>query len=300
MENYSIQNIISYRKLDWNISEEFLYLTDIPEVFEPFTLKPNYFSYGLIKSGSISIEVDGNKFLIDSRSLLVYRPDQTLKILDVAPETKGAFVLFTKKFIDYLFESFFSIAPHSFLRSQFGSHITLSKADHAKMSSLFSKTIRFLDTSEATTDRWTYSAKSILLVLINETDFVLEKYKPSGHELFRREAEISNEFKKMVSLNYITERNVDFYAGKLSISRNYLHKIIRSHFNQTPVEIINNAVLSDCKSRLSYSESNIGQIAEAMGFGTIQSFSKYFKKHTGKSPSFFRNKISLAQQSTKG
>ncbi|SDG19571.1 helix-turn-helix domain-containing protein [Epilithonimonas hungarica] len=300
MNNYSIKNIITYRQLDWNISEDFLYLTDIPEIFEPFTMKPDYFSYGLIKSGSMLIEIDSNKFHIDSRSLLVYRPDQTLKILDLAPGTKGAFVLFTRKFIDYLFESFFSIAPHSFLKSQFGSHIVLSKADHNKMVSLFGKTIDFLDASATKTDRWTYSAKSILLALINETDFVLEKYKPNMYELSHREAELSNQFKKLVGLNYISERNIDFYAGKLNISRNYLHKLIRNQCNQTPVEIINSAVLSESKSLLSYSEHTISEIAEAMGFESIQSFSKYFKRHTAISPSLFRKKILPTQKSTKG
>lgn len=115
MDSYSIKNIISYRKLDWNISEEFLYLTDIPEVFEPFTLKPDYYSYGLIKTGSMLVEVDNNALYIDANSLLVYRPNQTLKILDIASGTTGAFVLFTRKFVDYLFESFFQLLHIRFL-----------------------------------------------------------------------------------------------------------------------------------------------------------------------------------------
>ncbi|MGJ1501267.1 MULTISPECIES: helix-turn-helix domain-containing protein [Bacteroidota] len=235
------------------------------------------------------VEVDNNALYIDANSLLVYRPNQTLKILDIASGTTGAFVLFTRKFVDYLFESFFSIAPHSFLRSQFGSHITLSRTDHNKISSLFSQTIRFLDNSETKTERWTYSAKCILLALINETDFVLNKYKLDKYDTNRREIEISNSFKNFVAQNYINERNIDFYAKNLNISSNYLHKVIKRRYGQTPIEIINNALLSECKSRLSYSDSSIGEIADDMGFESIQSFSKYFKKHTGTSPSLYRN-----------
>ncbi|MGF7043023.1 helix-turn-helix domain-containing protein [Mucilaginibacter lappiensis] len=295
MNSYSIKNIITFRKLDWDISEDFLYTTDISEVFEPFIMKPDYYSYGLLDSGGMQIEIDNNKFHINSSSLLVYRPDQTLKILEIAPETKGAFVLFTRKFVDSLSESFLSIVPHSFLRSQFGSHITLSDSDHAKMSSLFGKTIEFLDASETKTDRWMYSAKNILLALINESDFLLDKYKPVVYESTAREVQINNEFKKLVVLNYANQRGLEFYAEKLNVSRNYLHKIIKKLCNQTPFEIINNKVLSECKALLSYSDNTIGEIAEMMAFGSIQSFSKYFKKQTGKSPSLFRITISSVQ-----
>ena len=298
MDYYSIKNIINYRQLDWGVSEEFLYLTDIPEVFEPFLMKPDYFSYGLINSGSMLIEVDHESFRISPQSLLVYRPNQTLKILEIEPGTKGAFVLFTKKFIDYLFESFFSIAPHSFLQNRFGSHIIMSQSDYTKMDVLFSKTIDFLNASEADTDRWVYSAKSILLALINESDFVLEKYKPTDkNENDHREEEIGREFKRLIAMNYLSDRHVEFYSAKLNITSNYLHKIIKSRYDQTPFDLINNALLSECKSRLSYSEASIGEIADELNFGSIQSFSKYFKKHTGQSPSLFR-KDQFSQKST--
>lgn len=286
---YTIRNIINFRKIDWSISDDFLYLTDVPEIFEPFEMKPHYFAYGIINSGSITIEVDYQKFLIDERSLLIYRPEQNVKVIKIEPGTKGMFVLFTKKFMDYLFESFFSIAPNSFLKNKFGSQVVLSQEDHAKMNTLFTRTLDFLVASEADNERWIYSAKSILLALINESDFLVNRYIENKNIIHQpREEEIGYNFKKLVSKHYLNFRNIEFYAQELNITTNYLHKIVKSQFYQTPAEIINMALLSECKMRLSNPNVSIGQIADDLQFNNIQSFSRYFKKQTGNTPTSFR------------
>lgn len=286
---YTIRNIINYRKLDWSISDDFLYLTDVPEIFEPFEMKPHYFAYGIINSGSITIEVDYQKFLIDERSLLIYRPEQNVKVIKIESGTKGMFVLFTKKFMDYLFESFFSIAPNSFLKNKFGSQVVLSPEDHSKMNTLFARTLDFLIASEADNERWIYSAKSILLALINESDFLVNRYIENRNTIHQpREEEIGYSFKKLVSKHYLTFRNIEFYAQELNITTNYLHKIVKSQFDQTPAEIINMALLSECKVRLSDPNESISQIADHLQFTNLQSFSRYFKKQTGSTPTSFR------------
>jgi len=289
IKQYTIRNIINYRKLDWSISDDFLYLTDVPEIFEPFEMKPHYFAYGIINSGSITIEVDYQKFLIDERSLLIYRPEQNVKVIKIEAGTKGMFVLFTKKFMDYLFESFFSIAPNSFLKNKFGSQVVLSQEDHAKMNTLFTRTLDFLVASEADNERWIYSAKSILLALINESDFLVNRYIENKNIIHQpREEEIGYNFKKLVSKYYLNFRNIEFYAQELNITTNYLHKIVKSQFYQTPAEIINAALLSECKVRLSDPNASIGQIADDLQFNNIQSFSRYFKKQNGNTPTSFR------------
>ncbi|WP_307293914.1 helix-turn-helix domain-containing protein [Pedobacter agri] len=294
VKEYTIRNIINYRKLDWSISDDFLYLTDVPEIFEPFEMKPHYFAYGIINSGSIMIEVDYQNFLVDKRSLLIYRPEQNVKVITIEAGTKGMFVLFTKKFMDYLFESFFSIAPNSFLKNKFGSQVVLTEEDHSKMNTLFTRTLDFLIVSEADNERWIYSAKSILLALINESDFLVNRYIENRNSIHHpREEQIGYDFKKLVSKHYLTFRNIEFYAQELNITTNYLHKIVKSQFHQTPSEIINMALLSECKVRLSDPRDSISQIADHLEFTNIQSFSRYFKKQTGETPTSFRRHHNL-------
>ncbi|MET0573038.1 MAG: helix-turn-helix transcriptional regulator [Pedobacter agri] len=294
IKEYTIRNIINYRKLDWSISDDFLYLTDVPEIFEPFEMKPHYFAYGIINSGSIMIEVDYQNFLVDKRSLLIYRPEQNVKVITIEAGTKGMFVLFTKKFMDYLFESFFSIAPNSFLKNKFGSQVVLTEEDHSKMNTLFTRTLDFLIVSEADNERWIYSAKSILLALINESDFLVNRYIENRNSIHQpREEQIGYDFKKLVSKHYLTFRNIEFYAQELNITTNYLHKIVKSQFHQTPSEIINMALLSECKVRLSDPRDSISQIADHLEFTNIQSFSRYFKKQTGETPTSFRRHHNL-------
>lgn len=288
MDNYSIKNIINFRKIDWDHSEDFFYLSDIPNQFEPFTIKPDYFSYGILTDGSMQVEVDNYPFNINKESFLFYRPNQTLKILGIAPHTKGAFILFTKKFIDYIDENIFSTFNQSFLNHPFNTHIVLSAFDHHNLSRFFSKIFDLL--TNIYKERWEYSAKNLLSTLLNETDLILRKYLPGmDPQVNHRDAALIDNFKNLVAAHAATDRSIDFYAEKLYISTSYLHKMVKKQLNQTPAHVINSVLTNTAKSMLLHSGYNIGEIAEKLSFCDIYSFSKYFKKQTGLSPSAYRN-----------
>lgn len=56
----------------------------------------------------------------------------------------------------------------------------------------------------------------------------------------------------------------------------------------TPSAFINTILFKEAKLLLSHHDCNIGEIAGKLSFSDIHSFSKYFKKQTGMSPSRFR------------
>lgn len=292
MQPYSIKNIITYRKIDWKYSEDFLFLTNIPDSFEPFILTPDYFSYGIINKGQLIVELDGELMQIDNKnkSFFVYRPHQNLKIIEVSPGTQGAFVLFNKKFIQTLDDHYLSITERTFLESRFGTYYTLKAKDYKRLKSLFSKIFDLL--SFIAPDLWDETAKYLMLVLISETDLVLSNYKPSAQLLiFSRSQKLLESFIKLVNENYLTEQNLYFYAQQLNISVNYLHKIVHNSLNTTPGTLIQNMILNYSILLLKNTEHNISEIAEKLSFNDVYSFSKFFKKKMFLSPTKYRKQI---------
>ena len=83
--------------------------------------------------------------------------------------------------------------------------------------------------------------------------------------------------------------DVAFYAEKLHVSVGHLHHTIKKVLNTTPVNILHKAILQESKQLLAFSNKNISEIADILQFGSVHSFSKFFKKHTGISPSHYVN-----------
>ena len=96
------------------------------------------------------------------------------------------------------------------------------------------------------------------------------------------------EFTKQLLLHYRQERSVKFYADQLHITPKYLSALIKDISGRTAAEWIDSYVIIEAKNLLKFSNMNIQEIAYSLNFDTQSFFGKYFKQHTGYSPSQFK------------
>lgn len=89
--------------------------------------------------------------------------------------------------------------------------------------------------------------------------------------------------------DYCTEeREVSFYADKLCISARYLSDVVRRTTHQSVKELVDKIVALGIKVLLQSTALPIQEIAYKMHFPDQSYLGRYFKKHTGISPSAFR------------
>lgn len=81
------------------------------------------------------------------------------------------------------------------------------------------------------------------------------------------------------------------YANRLSVHVNHLNKVVRETTGKTTSEMIAERVIKECTQYLLHSNLSISEIAYNLGFETISYFSKFYRKHTGKSPSEIRTQV---------
>lgn len=289
---YSIDNIINYRDLKWNHTRDFFFMTKISTSFESFFITPSYYSYGIITSGKLIIELDGKHLQIDNtnKSFFVCRPDLNFKIIEISDDTEGFFVLFNKDFIRTLDDNYLSITQKTFLENHFGNYYTLVSKDYERLKQLFSKIFDLL--SFLADDSWSHTAKNLILVLISETDFIISKYKSlSNHVMINKSQEILEKFIQLVSENFLTEQNLIFYTQKLNISSNYLYKIVNNQLKTNPSGIIQKAVLDYSLTLLKNTNLSISEISDKLSFNDVYTFSKFFKKKMIVSPKKYRQQF---------
>ena len=97
------------------------------------------------------------------------------------------------------------------------------------------------------------------------------------------------QFIKLVSENYTRQRQVLFYADHLCMSPKYLSKLVKDVSGKSAPEWIDSYVLLEAKHLLKYSNMSIKEIVFRLNFSNQTVFYKYFKAHTGMTPTDYRN-----------
>jgi AraC-like DNA-binding protein len=118
------------------------------------------------------------------------------------------------------------------------------------------------------------------------------------HFKLTREQELFYQFMSLVMTHSCEQRKFQFYADKLHINSRYLYAAIKKaissneeNASQSPKNLIDQYTIQKIKIILRSTTLTISQILESMDFPNPSHFSRYFKKHTGMSPSEYRKKI---------
>ncbi|MBL3655087.1 MULTISPECIES: helix-turn-helix domain-containing protein [Fulvivirga] len=99
------------------------------------------------------------------------------------------------------------------------------------------------------------------------------------------------EFMLLLEMNYLEQRNIDFYADKLGISAKRLNQVLKDKLNKTGTNLIHERVVLEAKRQIIHSENTIKEIAFNLGFNDRSYFSRFFKQHTAKTPQEFQEEV---------
>jgi AraC-like DNA-binding protein len=85
-----------------------------------------------------------------------------------------------------------------------------------------------------------------------------------------------------------SQRGVGFYAEKLCLTPKYLSKLIKQVSGRSAPDWIDSFVILEAKNLLKYSDVTIKEIVYHLHFPNQSVFYKFFKTHTGMTPSEYR------------
>ena len=103
-----------------------------------------------------------------------------------------------------------------------------------------------------------------------------------------RKEEIMAKFILAVSEHFREERQVAYYAHKLFITPKHLSSVVKELSGRTAGDWIENYVVMEAKVLLKTTDRTIQEIAVYLNFANQSFFGKYFKHHTGMSPTAYR------------
>lgn len=127
-------------------------------------------------------------------------------------------------------------------------------------------------------------------IMLNISDKVRRNYIGSQREEDNRKAELLHRFADLVTIHFVRHRDVAFYADELCISKSYLATVTRSMIGKTPKQLIDNRIIQEIKIMLTLSNASLQEIVDHLNFPDQSYLGRFFKHHTGVSPSEYRRK----------
>jgi AraC-like DNA-binding protein len=124
-------------------------------------------------------------------------------------------------------------------------------------------------------------------LIIDITKLARSTYVPDPR-LQGEKLDIFRQFNLLVEANFHTEHSVNFYAQQLNKSPKTLSNLFPQLNQKTPVQIIQNRIITEARRLLSYTDKTVKQITYELGFEDPAYFSNFFKRHTSLSPADFR------------
>lgn len=96
------------------------------------------------------------------------------------------------------------------------------------------------------------------------------------------------QFLELMEINFLNETNAEYYANQLGISTKRINQVLQEKLNLTAKQVIQQRQITEAKRKLIRSEITTKELAFDLGFESISSFSRFFKKNVGVSPTAFK------------
>lgn len=97
-----------------------------------------------------------------------------------------------------------------------------------------------------------------------------------------------NRFYRLLVENCYSQHDVKFYADKLCITPYYLSKITFKTLGISPKELIDRQIVMEMKRLLVSTDLSAKEIADRFHFDSTSYMGRYFRRHTGMTPTEFR------------
>ncbi len=107
-------------------------------------------------------------------------------------------------------------------------------------------------------------------------------------DLDTKQNDLVRNFNFLVEAHFRSKHTVAEYADLLYKSPKTISNVFKKLGARSPLQFIQDRIMLEARRQLWYTEKDISEIAFELGFSDIQTFSRFFRKQEGKSPSNYR------------
>ena len=275
-----VENIFGKYPVESKIGYDFMFLNDTKFLNNDYKdLQTDYYIDIFIQEGSLSCELNSENYYISAPAVLFIPKEKSFNILDYSKDVLVNIFIIRNRLREGLLNEFVK---------------DMSVSNKMKLNPIL-----FVNKEDVSPFiHYVCGVKRIVFDTLNP--FRLEAVKHYIESFYYQyfykiypfsksnNFGIVNSFLELVERNFVKEKSVSFYANSLGVSRGYLDFIVKKELETTTKGVIETKIIQECKHLLKNTNESIGNIAKKLGFSSIESFSRFFTRVVGESPSKFK------------
>jgi AraC-like DNA-binding protein len=254
---------------------------------ETINRKCDFFQVYFSKKYDAEIQIDDKVFVLGDQPIVSFLcPMQTLSvsIKNFGQFSNGYMLLFNPQFLQEGLSDFFLQKKFPFFNQKYPPFYSLNN-NFNPFQELFEKIYNLFQSFKEVDEELIPIYLKALLIEAKKS-FLNGEIE---NKFLSREQEITFGFENLVRQNAYKRPTIQYYADKLNISSVYLSECVKKATHKTARKIINEYEIQESKTLLIQTNKTIDEIAHILGFSATSNFVNFFKKHTQKTPSEYRN-----------
>lgn len=251
----------------------------------------NFYSIAMKKNIQGKLRYGHQQYDFDEGFMSFLAPKQSLNVIvEEGDHNKAGWILFIHP--DFIWNTTLvkSIKKYDFFDYAISEALFLSEKEEQILQHIF---LNIQEEIAANIDDYSQNiiVSQVELLLSYSERFYKRQFitrKKSNHQILEKLEDLLNSF---FQDNYQQENglpSVHYVAEHLNMSPTYLSGLLKSLTGLSTQQHIHLKLIDKAKERLSTTQLSISEIAYELGFEHVQSFSKFFKNKTNKSPLEFR------------
>lgn len=247
--------------------------------------KKNFYFLALItNAGETKITYD-NTNVTEINSFLVFQSPNLLYSFFRDNSANGYLIYFKKDCFSFFkpdFEKefpFFNILQTNFFK--------LNQAKFKEFAPIFKEVLTAYD---CTNDKQHKIATIKLLSLLYQLKEFTTAFSQWEEGFTSPQQILFQKFIQLVNSFYLEKRTIEEYAELLFVTSNHLSQTVKATSNKNALSYINERIMTEAKSIIQFTNSDIAEIAYQLNFSDPANFGKFFKKYSDLTPLEYRKK----------
>ncbi len=239
------------------------------------------------REGSADVIISQIQRTLKPNSLALLLPGAMLLLANRSEDFRVSFCSFSH---DLFSEAAFRLDP-SFFHSLRERPVTMASQHIAQGANIWFDMAAYTYADRENVFRNTIIKNRLQNLLLETYDKMLRFAFPEqdASDTTTRQTELFQRFVSLLHEYCAQEREVSFYADKLCISTRYLSNIVQRIARTSAKHFIDRSVVLEIKMMLQSTDLSVQEIAYKLKFPDQSYLGRFFKKHTGLSPSEYRN-----------
>lgn len=259
----------------------------------PLTPYPSYIQYGVVMlcfEGGAKVKVHTHEHLLIKKELIILLPGQLVSISEISPDFKISAFSISQSLYNDVLSGVHRFSPHFFIYMR--NHFYYKLVEYGSIN--FENYYNMVCTKARSATNL-YPRESVIHVLRILFLDLYNTYKinslPYIPIMDMHKKELADKFFYLIMQHYKENREVAFYAKQLCITPKYLTTVIKTVSGKSAKDWILEYIILEIKALLRDSSLNIQEIVVKTNFANQSSLGRFFRKHTGMSPSEYRRSV---------